>query len=301
NSMYSKEVAYKESINVWKEIKNKPKHQIENIIENLIINTISTIQDLLSAQNFIAAPLVQNRIIEKTVAPSTLLLNAAVQIKITEAIIKINNEIAECQRTHNTTIDLEVKFKLIEHIESFKQTLHNEIVKYDSSEYPPLLFKYSDLLEQINNSIEFRATDSKRRKETIKVRTINHLHDELEKNYDKHISYTTIYNYLMLCHQNSIAAKKNYHLTNVQDNKAKISLGILAVSKTFKAIQSANELTILPDHDFPISLSGQLLIYIRSQYEIGTSSITHMSDLYSLANNSYFDNSLKIDNKIRPI
>ncbi|CAG8825140.1 1590_t:CDS:2, partial [Cetraspora pellucida] len=93
--------------------------------------------------------------------------------------------------------------------------------------------------------------------------------------------------------------------------------------KTFKAIQSANEPTTLPDHDFPVGSkqklipsvyllidpnntndtlrSSQLSIYICLQYEIETSAMTHMSDLQSLVNNSHFDNRLKVDNKIRPI
>ncbi|CAG8837524.1 22418_t:CDS:1, partial [Cetraspora pellucida] len=93
--------------------------------------------------------------------------------------------------------------------------------------------------------------------------------------------------------------------------------------KTFKAIQSANEPTTLLDHDFPVGSkqklipsvyllidpndtndtlrSGQLSIYIHSQYEIGTSAMTHMSDLQSLVNNSHFNNRLKVDDKIRPI
>ncbi|CAG8833248.1 15225_t:CDS:1, partial [Cetraspora pellucida] len=108
-----------------------------------------------------------------------------------------------------------------------------------------------------------------------------------------------------------------------QDNKAKIPLSIPAVGKTFKAIQSANEPTTLPDYDFSVGSkqklipfvyllidpndtndtlrSSQLSIYIRSQYEIGTSAMMHMSDLQSLVNNSHFDNRLKFDDKIRPI
>ncbi|CAG8812733.1 214_t:CDS:2, partial [Cetraspora pellucida] len=367
---------------------------IENIIESLTINTISTILDLVPAQNFIAASSVQNRIIREIVVPDAPPPNAVAQYKVTEAIVKINSEIEKCQKTYNMTTDQEVKFKLLEHIQCLKQTLHTksgklqslkkkaeyqqryreikdkelqenqQVMKYDSPRRPSLLFKHPDLLKQIHNSIEFGAADCKRRKETIKVRTINHLRDELEKNYNEHISYTTVCNYLLPRHQNSIVARKHHHLTNVQvtsisrnemkehpnghyclasikaarqfaalfpifsvivfqDDKAKIPLGIPAVGKTFKAIQSANEPTTLPDHDFPVGSkqklipsiyllidpndtndtlrSGQLSIYIHSQYEIGTSAMTYMSDLQSLVNNSHFDNRLKVDDKIRPI
>ncbi|CAG8674427.1 6780_t:CDS:2, partial [Racocetra persica] len=97
---------------------------------------------------------------------------AASSHKATEAIVKINSKIEKYQKLYNITTD-------------------QEVVKYDSSGYSPLLFKHPDLPEQIHKSIEFGVADSKRRKETIKIRTINHLREELEKKYDKHLSYTT--------------------------------------------------------------------------------------------------------------
>ena len=44
-----------------------------------------------------------------------------------------------------------------------------------------------------------------------------------------------------------------------QDDKAKIGLGVLAVSRTFRALQSINEPVSVADHDFPTG-SGQKLI-----------------------------------------
>jgi len=52
---------------------------------------------------------------------------------------------------------------------------HQEIIKYDSPDYPPLLIQYPDLHEHIHESIEFRVADKKKRKEVIKVRIIWHL------------------------------------------------------------------------------------------------------------------------------
>ncbi|CAG8706896.1 1044_t:CDS:2, partial [Cetraspora pellucida] len=94
---------------------------------------------------------------------------------------------------------------------------NQQVLKYDLLRHLSLLFKHPDLLKQIHKSIEFRAADNKRRKETIKVRTINHLHEELEQNYNEHLFYTIVYNYLLSCHQNSIAAKKHHNPINVQD------------------------------------------------------------------------------------
>ncbi|CAB4430947.1 unnamed protein product [Rhizophagus irregularis] len=47
--------------------------------------------------------------------------------------------------------------------------------------------------------------------------------------------------------------------------------------------------------------NGQLLIFIRPQYQIGTSSTTHIIDLNSLIQDSHFDEILKIDGHIKPI
>ncbi|GBC47991.2 uncharacterized protein LOC106141435 [Rhizophagus irregularis DAOM 181602=DAOM 197198] len=108
-----------------------------------------------------------------------------------------------------------------------------------------------------------------------------------------------------------------------QDDKAKVPLGIPAVGRTFKTMQSFRELVRLPDHDFPIGMqqklipsvyllinpsdtndtfrNGQLSIFVRPQYQIGTSSTSHMSDLNSLVQDSRFDEILKVNEQIKPI
>src|SRR5204863_2818790 len=105
-----------------------------------------------------------------------------------------------------------------------------------------------------------------------------------------------------------------------QDDKAKVPLGIPAVGRTFQTIQSSREPVTLPDHDFPIGMqqklipsvyllinpkntndtfrNGQLSIFIRPQYQVGTSSATHMSDLNSLTQDARFDEILKTDGQI---
>ncbi|CAG8491752.1 6407_t:CDS:2, partial [Scutellospora calospora] len=117
--------------------------------------------------------------------------------------------------------------------------------------------------------------------------------------------------------------KIKFQIIMLQDNKAKVPLSISVVEKSFKAIQSYNKLVTILNYDFSVSLQqkltssvyliinlsdtndilckGQLSIYICSQYKIGTSSVIYMNDLYSLMNNSSFDDMLKVDNKIRPI
>jgi hypothetical protein len=107
-----------------------------------------------------------------------------------------------------------------------------------------------------------------------------------------------------------------------QDDKAKIGLGIPAVGRTFKTIQSVNEPVTVEDHDFPIGSkmklipsvylvinpadssntlrTGQISIFIRPEYFVGTSSATHIADLESIVANENFS-TLKNEDKVRPI
>jgi len=78
---------------------------------------------------------------------------------------------------------------------------------------PPLLIQYPNLYEYIYESIEFGATDKKRRKEIIKVRTIYHLREVLNSQYNKYLSHITLNNYLLLSRSNAIAAKTHHYLT----------------------------------------------------------------------------------------
>src|SRR5438128_9423670 len=108
-----------------------------------------------------------------------------------------------------------------------------------------------------------------------------------------------------------------------QDDKAKISLGIPAVGRTFKTMQTVSEPVSIEDHDFPTGSkmklipsvylvidpvdsndalrSGQLAIFVRPEHFVGTSSLTHMSDLQSIIANQQFTAALMRENTIRPI
>src|SRR6266542_5951120 len=108
-----------------------------------------------------------------------------------------------------------------------------------------------------------------------------------------------------------------------QDDKAKVRLGIPTVGHTFKTIQSVNEPVTVKDHDFPTSSkmklipsvylvinpadssntlhTGQLSIFIRPEYFIGTSSETHMADLENIVSNEDFSSTLKKESQVRPI
>ncbi|CAB4406867.1 unnamed protein product [Rhizophagus irregularis] len=108
-----------------------------------------------------------------------------------------------------------------------------------------------------------------------------------------------------------------------QDDKAKIGLGVPAVGRTFHTLQSVHEPVSIADHDFPLGSgqklipsvylmikpneandelrTGQLAIFVRRQWSLGTSSLTHMQDLESLVLDSQYNDVLKKNGEIRPI
>src|SRR6185437_14175739 len=103
---------------------------------------------------------------------------------------------------------------------------NQEVVVYDSPGRPPLLFDYPDLHEHIHDCIEFGKAHSKRRREIIKVRTINHLRSALEDKYNEYLSRTTLINYLLPRNSSSIAARAHHHpalvaITNVSRSEKK--------------------------------------------------------------------------------
>ncbi|CAG8777658.1 6654_t:CDS:2, partial [Gigaspora margarita] len=101
----------------------------------------------------------------------------------------------------------------------------------------------------------------------------------------------------------------------LQDDKTKIGLGIPAVGRTFKTMQSINKPVTVEDHDFSKRIyllidtndsnttlqSGQLAIFIRPEYFVGTSSLTHIADLLNLVNDQDFVSVLLKENDVRPI
>ncbi|EXX75382.1 hypothetical protein GLOIN_2v1783204 [Rhizophagus irregularis DAOM 181602=DAOM 197198] len=108
-----------------------------------------------------------------------------------------------------------------------------------------------------------------------------------------------------------------------QDDKAKIGLGVPAVGRTFHTLQSVNELVSVADHDFPLGNAQklvpsvylmikpnelndelrtvQLAIFVRRQWSLGTSSLSHMQDLENLTLDPKYNDVLKTNREIRPI
>lgn len=91
-----------------------------------------------------------------------------------------------------------------------------------------------------------------------------------------------------------------------QDDKAKVPVGILAVSRTFAMVQSSSTTISVPNHDFPVGPNhklipsfylfmkrkdeadeggmkqGQLACFVRPQLFSGSSSRSHMADIMTM-------------------
>ncbi|CAG8509998.1 5897_t:CDS:2 [Scutellospora calospora] len=215
----------------------------------------------------------------------------------------------------------------------------NEVVRYDQLGRPLLLIQHPDLLYNIHDSVEYRAADIRRRKEAIKVRIVNHLCQNLEENYNIYMCRSSLNNYLLSQRSNSITAKAHHHpawvvvagvsydetkehqdkhycLASVkgakqfaktfanmsiiisQDDKSKIGLGVPAVGKTFCTLQSIAK---PPDKSNDNLCSGQLAIFVRLQWSLGTSSATHIEDLSFLVSNVQYTEALTINSSAKPI
>ncbi|GBC14720.2 hypothetical protein GLOIN_2v1766467 [Rhizophagus irregularis DAOM 181602=DAOM 197198] len=176
--------------------------------------------------------------------------------------------------------------------------------------------KDPDLWDKIHDSIEFGVAHAKRRKVIIKVRTVKHLRETLEEKYNTYLSHQCLSTYLQSRHQNTFATRRHYHPAQVasvkaakmfaevfadeaiivsQDDKAKVGLGTPAVGRTFKTIQTINELVTVEDHDFPV---GSKMKLIPSVYLIIDPT---NSNLKSIVSNEKFSSIIKKDNQVRPI
>lgn len=112
NPKYPKPNLVVECNEEWKKVRNKPKKEIEDIIDEYLKTTI------LNS----SLP----KLIDEIVIIDTLPPNAVAQRQAANAINNANQKLAECQRMYNTTTDLEIRKNLLEHIATLKQILNLE-------------------------------------------------------------------------------------------------------------------------------------------------------------------------------
>ncbi|CAG8838549.1 2907_t:CDS:2, partial [Gigaspora margarita] len=171
----------------------------------------------------------------------------------------------------------------------------------------PLLFEHLNLHEHIYDSVESGAANEKRRKEVVKPTQLPREHTIIQ----------------LKCAKQFASLFANVSVIVFQDNKAKVGLGVPAVSRTFSMLQSINEPVKVADYNFLAGFSqllvlsvyliikpnemnnelrtGQIAIFVRHQWSFGTSSLTHMQDLQCLTQDPQYNKTLKTNGKIRPI
>ncbi|CAG8817714.1 34249_t:CDS:2, partial [Gigaspora margarita] len=241
--------------------------------------------------------------------------NAICQRDSIEKIKAANQKITEYKQMYNISTN-----------KSFKETLISSIISEKQ-----IVTEQTKRLKKLkcHTEVQARLTEKKAKL----------LEEALEEKYNVYLSRQCISTYLEPRHPNTFAARHHHYPAKSartfakvfaddaviisQDDKAKVSLGIPAVGRTFKTLQSINESVLGANHDFPVGSKiklipsiyliidpansndslrlGQLLIFIRPKYFVGTSSLTHMSDLQSIISNQQFAGALMKENKIKPI
>ncbi|RIB08670.1 hypothetical protein C2G38_2211032 [Gigaspora rosea] len=184
------------------------------------------------------------------------------------------------------TTDTQLRKDLLTKISDQEQI----VIRYDVPGRPSFLTQNLNLLEYIHKSVEYGSADKRRRKKAIKG----------TRQFAQAFSDSSI--------------------IISQDNKAKIGLGVPAVGRTFRTLQSALEPVQVPDHDFVCGINqklipsvyfmikpskinddlrtGQMAIFVRSQWLIA---IIHAEDISSLVSDDQYSGILKINNNIKPI
>src|SRR2546430_2220819 len=87
---------------------------------------------------------------------------------------------------------------------------------YNTPGRPSFLINDPNLLEKMHNSVEFGAADHKRRKEIIKVRTVKHLREKLEEDYNVYMARSTMQNYLQPKHPGTKEAQRHHHPAQIR-------------------------------------------------------------------------------------
>ncbi|PKY33335.1 hypothetical protein RhiirB3_452149, partial [Rhizophagus irregularis] len=231
----------------WNKIKIKSRPEIDDMIRNYLATphnlcNMQTIRPLPSAPREDSHPPLPTLPAIRSADPILeISVNASAQRKAVNEIKIAKKKISEFEQIYNISTDYQFRhdtyLKIGSHraeIESNRKRiiklkrnadyaqkckekkrkiLHEDqmVILYDKPGRPPFLFEYTNLHNHIHDSIEFGAADKKRRKEVIKVRTIEHLRKNLEENYDVYMARTTLNNYLLPHQSNSIAAKAHHH------------------------------------------------------------------------------------------
>ncbi|GBB87322.1 hypothetical protein RclHR1_13760001 [Rhizophagus clarus] len=142
-----------------------------------------------------------------------------------------------------------IKVRIICHLQKELKSKYNEYFSYIT------LSNY--LLPFRSNSIAARTHHH-----PVNIAIASVSRDEKSEHPDKHYCLASIKGAKQFA-----ALFLTYSVIISQDDKVKVPLGIPAVGKIFKTIQSFQEPVILPDHDFPIGIQSA---YNSVEYSMST-------------------------------
>ncbi|CAG8516124.1 2174_t:CDS:2 [Scutellospora calospora] len=324
-----------ETCAAWKKIRNENKTFIRKKIQlylTIVPHTIRSYNSLINSNSTSISVLVRT----SEQLSNNISITAKNAVRQNDAITKIKEatqQISEYEQVFRLINDQELG-KLKRHAEAQeklrkkKQKQLDEegiIEQYDKSGQPLAAILDSDIWDKIHDCVEFRSAHAKRQKTIIKVPHRHHYpakvslasvsRTDMKQHIDEHYCLASIKVAQIFA---EVFASDTVVIS--QDDKAKISLGIPAVGRMFKTIQSVNEPVTTEDHDFPkgnkmklvllIYLlidptnsnttlrTGKLAIFIKPEYFISTSSLTHITDLLNLPdeNPKHFKNIIEYCN-----
>jgi hypothetical protein len=198
-----------------------------------------------------------------------------------------------------------IKVRMINHLRSSLEEKYNEYLSRTSMR--------NYILPRNNRSLSARAHHHPA---LVGIAGVNR--DEKKAYLDGHYCLASVKNA-----KNFAVAFADQAVILSQDDKAKVSVGIPAVGRHFETMQTVPEPVSVPDHDFPIGTSqklipsvylminpketdeslrtGQIAIFIRAQWHLGSSSITHMTDISSLVANEKFAGVFEYEGEFKPL
>ena len=198
-----------------------------------------------------------------------------------------------------------IKVRTIKHLQNALEEKYNEYLSRTSMR--------NYILPRNNRNLSARAHHHPA---LVRIARVNR--DEKKDHIDSHYCLVSIKN---VRHFATTFANRVVMIS--QDDKAKVAVGIPAVRRHFETMQTVLESVSLPDHDFPIGTSqklipsvyllinpkeadeslraGQMAIFIRAQWHLGSSSTTHMTDILSLVSNEEFTEFFNYKGKVKPL
>ena len=251
NATPSKRELQQHAQSSWREIRTKNKDSIHSIISELLKTPIQPSPfNFFSQKKTIVEPSISPPI--SPINPPNLSNNIqfsvnAVAQKKSDAIVKqAKAELYEYNNLLQTTTSSALRSQFFSKIKKLEGTImieeskikqlrgnaaaqnrvrekkrqklnkENIVEVYDAPGRPSYLINNPDLLEKMHSSIEFGAADHKRRKEIIKVRTIKHLREKMEENYNIYMSKSTVKNYMQPRHPGTKEANRHHHPAQIR-------------------------------------------------------------------------------------